>query len=163
MPSFIHINAYSGESRRVDYATEDQLLDFANKVRKAGGGDPIEGFFPAKPSSSTSCLIAKALNFGCSVDVDDNNEVTDRETWAMYLEGTDQLEVDARVRKIAKATGTKILTKDYDDFYDEVPNEDAPDEVAYGILLPARIGNTALAFDHAKSGWILKYRESANS
>lgn len=49
-------------------ATADELMDFVNKIREAGGADVITAFFPSEPFSPKLCLIARALNFDCAVD-----------------------------------------------------------------------------------------------
>lgn len=50
-----------------EMATEQEVLEFCNAVRKAGGGSAIQGLFPSIPQKTTQCLIAKGLNFGCAV------------------------------------------------------------------------------------------------
>lgn len=47
--------------------SEQEVLDICNKVREAGGANPLEGLMPARPNVPDSCLIAKALNFECRV------------------------------------------------------------------------------------------------
>ena len=49
--------------KSVEYATEAQVLEFAQKLRAAGNGDPIDALFPSTPSVGNACLIANALNF----------------------------------------------------------------------------------------------------
>lgn len=149
MPTFVHTNVY-GEKHRLTYATEEELLAFANKVREAGGGNPIGGFFPAEPGVANACLIAQALNFECEV------QGYEKGLWIMEVHGRDEAQIDKIVRNIAKATGCRVLTWEGDEVLaDDVDEEDR----AYAVILPRRIGNTALAFDHAARGWISKYRK----
>lgn len=49
-------------------ASEQEVIDFANKVREAGGGDLIEALMPSYPSDPNTCLIANALNFECKIN-----------------------------------------------------------------------------------------------
>lgn len=48
-------------------ASLQELLDFANKVRAAGGGNLLDALMPATPLDPQKCLIAKNLNFNCEV------------------------------------------------------------------------------------------------
>lgn len=48
-------------------ATYEETLAFANAVREAGGGNPLDALMPAVPSDPHKCLIAKNLNFNCGV------------------------------------------------------------------------------------------------
>jgi hypothetical protein len=45
-------------------ASETDVLDFANAVRRAGGGNIIGALTPSTPGESDACLIANAHNFG---------------------------------------------------------------------------------------------------
>jgi hypothetical protein len=105
------------------YATLDELKDFANKVRAAGGGNPIDALIPAVPEDQNTCLIAKNLNFNCRVLPEGND-------WIMWLEG-DEITRD----KIAKALRLKAI------------NDNDFGTACYGVILPARIGRIAEAFD----------------
>lgn len=49
-------------------ASLGELLDFANRVREAGGGATLHALMPARPADPKLCLIARNLNFDCSVD-----------------------------------------------------------------------------------------------
>lgn len=51
----------------MERATLEELKEFANKVREAGGGNPIDALMPAIPTDTSECLIAKNLNFNCTV------------------------------------------------------------------------------------------------
>ncbi len=48
-------------------ASFEELLEFANKVRVAGGGKVIEALMPAIPRNPHACLVAKNLNFNCKI------------------------------------------------------------------------------------------------
>lgn len=48
-------------------ASLEDLLEFANKVREAGGGNPLEALIPSIPHDTKKCLIARNLNFNCDV------------------------------------------------------------------------------------------------
>lgn len=136
MPTFTDNNHY-----KHTYATEAELLDFANKVREAGGGNPIEALFPSTVGNSSACLIANALNFDCQVDA------VHEDVWTMTIaDGPNEAERHRRIRAIAEATGCKIWYVSADD--------------PAGIFLPPKIGNAAHAFDIAKRGWVTKYRDS---
>ena len=143
MPSF---TKYGLEYK---YATEQEVLDFANKVREAGGGEVIDELLPAYAGAPNQCLIAKALNFDCSVYPTGNidgvyptGNIDDPATsfWIM--------DVDSEVAdKIADATGCEVHYRG-DDYS--------------SLKLPELIGNAAHAFDCAKEAdaWVVKYREA---
>lgn len=122
-------------------ATIEEVKEFANKVRQAGGANPLDALMPAIPEDPSACLIARNLNFSCQVDgahIDDWEEVEhpEVENWVNY--GSDdrwQMTVDDP--KIAKRIGEKL-------------NLPYIDDSLYGrVLLPVEIGNVALAFDSA--------------
>ncbi len=64
-------------------ASFEEVLDFCNRVREAGGGDPIDALMPAIPRNSNACLLARNLNFDCSVRHLGN------ENWVMYVNDPD--------------------------------------------------------------------------
>lgn len=128
---------------RIEYATEDELLDFANKIRAAGGANALDALLPSDPQKPDSCLIATSLNFGChvvasgevfggSLDVEGRDEYA----WAMRLPSCFSVEES---ETLASAVGCE-----YDSFYRK-------------LILPRHIGNAARAFDLGK-GWTRKYR-----
>lgn len=107
-----------GKTRPV--ATHIELLEFVNRGRKAGAANLLPELLPSDPGNSSQCLIANALNFGCSVDGHGDN-------WWMQLPvgmGTD------RVDAIAEALGCERV-----------------DGCIHRLRLPKHIGNAALAFD----------------
>lgn len=129
---------YVKKPAKVEYATEEELLEFANKVRKAGGANALDALMPSDVGIPESCLIANALNFDCRVEgVEDCQDGS--HLWGMFPDVPDGL-VWELARKLAEETGCRLT-----------PAED-------GIILPARIGNAADAFDNASRGWVTKYR-----
>lgn len=114
-------------------ASLEELLEFANAVREAGGGNPLDALMPAVPGNPNQCLIAKNLNFNCEVD---GLKRTDRErleeaghtdfgSWAMRLEDKD---IRDRI-----AQRLNLISLD---------NEDG-----YLIVLPSEIGQVAEDYD----------------
>lgn len=112
-------------------ATFDEVLEFANAVRAAGGGAVLDALMPATPDDAHQCLIAKNLNFNCRVDGDVSSG-----HWNMYFED------DVTLRdRIADALG--LEKGDDRDEYDTVYD--------YYVKLPAEIGQVAADFDSAGS------------
>lgn len=111
-------------------ATEEELLEFCNKVRQAGGANVLEALLPSVQQSSYSCLIANALNFGCSVSPYMNG------IWLMRFPEN----ISASQRKaISEATGLDVR-----------PGVGK----SWVMELPEHIGNAAKAFD-----WGLAFTE----
>lgn len=114
-------------------ATLDELLEFCNKVREAGGGDVLNELLPGVPYLDNACLIARNLNFSCRVsggfmrNISWRAQYDDHEMkWFMFVS-------DSEVRrKIADALDLPI-----DETLSRMP----------GILLPKEIGRAAAAFD----------------
>jgi hypothetical protein len=113
-----------------EVATEEELLEFANKVRKAGGADVIEALLPSLKGAQSKCLIANALNFSCRVHGYDRwsrwEDGSKEYRWCMEL--PENMDVE-RAEKIASEVGLE-----YDEEYHCFP-------------LPRHIGNAAYAFD----------------
>jgi hypothetical protein len=105
-------------------ASIDELLDFANEVRVAGGGEVINELLMSEPTQPNNCLIANALNFDCEV----SDNLGD---WAMITDS----EI---VEKISSATGLNIIgwSEDYEAYEEEI-----------GVELPKHIEYVARAFD----------------
>lgn len=100
-----------------DRATLPELIEFANQIREAGGGNPLFALMPAVPQDASQCLIAKNLNFNCRVSGYQGR-------WAMW---TDEATAD----RIADAMGLErvyVLTE-------------------HGVILPEAIGQVATDFD----------------
>lgn len=126
-------------------ATEQELLDFANAIRKAGGANVIEALLPSKTSDPKSCLIANALNFNCYVDSlsladtklfasgQSRLFASGQSRWFMYLSENMSIE---RARDIAKAV-PGIRLRHIDDGFG----------TSLAFSLPEHIGNAAAAFD----------------
>lgn len=106
-------------------AEVSEVIEFANKVREAGGGDVISGLLPSIPETPNSCLIANALNFDCSVNGDGIDENGDS-IWYMVTED------ESIQEKIAEKLGldTHLVSG-----------------VHKSIRLPVEIGLVAEAFD----------------
>lgn len=101
-------------------ATLKELKEFADKVREAGGGNPLDALMPSVPGDSQQCLIAKNLNFNCHVDAEGPNG-----QWVMGIED------EETVTAIAKKLELAIYSDDY----------------TYGVILPPEIGEVAATFD----------------
>lgn len=111
-------------------ASFEELFEFANAVRAAGGGNPIDALMPAVPEVSTQCLIAKNLNFNCVVQGDsdgwfmavDDVEIRDRIADALGLEKLDGIdgEGDLNGEAICYDIGVRLpgpiaqIAKDFD-------------------------------------------------
>lgn len=105
-------------------ADVDEVIDFANKIRKAGGGNLIDELIPSTPEDTKSCLIANALNFHCKVEPN-WNQYTGQNEWVMIIEDHD--------------TGINIAETLDLEYFDT-------DNIVV-ITLPTRIGLVAEAFD----------------
>lgn len=114
-------------------ASIDELLDFANEIRKAGGGELIDELLLSKPKDSNNCLIANALNFDCEV------ESCDDDNWAMFTDS------DLSIT-IADKVGLKKCFRQ-DEIWDEEYGEFIEKEICAGVILPDNIKKVALAFD----------------
>jgi hypothetical protein len=110
----------------------DEVIEFANKLREAGGGEVINELMLSKPQDSDSCLIANALNFSSFVN-------DDYGVWAMHPQDSFITE------KICDSTGLpKVFGGDYD-------NE------LVGVELPHKIALVAMAFDTYRDVELEKY------
>ena len=115
-------------------ATEEELLEFVNKARAAGGADILEALLPSKPEIASQCLIANGLNFGCTVSpinrpADLENDDEYRFVWGMTLPPNIS---EDQIDSIAEALGLGRASR--------------PSGRTLGPL-PAHIGNAADAFD----------------
>lgn len=141
MPYNMWLNVYgtrTSEKQLVPVATEAELLEFANKVRKAGGAEVIPALLPSLPCDPVACLIANALNFGCEVD---GTSVLPAEhgggLWMMQFLGGTHKECLTRRNAVAKALNLELYGDDEADWP--------------AVLLPEHIGNAALAFDQYRA------------
>lgn len=128
-------------------ATEEELIEFVNKGRAAGGADILSALIPSVPEEADICLIANALNFSCQVQCppDAGGLVCEdgyRYRWAMLFSSS----MHHKTRQtIADAYGLKVQSNGS----------------LFWIELPAHIGNAADAFDEglAFQEFIKDYRE----
>lgn len=153
MPEIETMELYSsGEPLRLYCATEEALLEFANKLRKAGAADPLESLLPSYQGNSEACLIANALNFKSEIRPDlfarksVNTQNIDGNQWAMLLP---ENMTEERIRHIAEQVECEVVRLEGARF----------EQAIYGlrglagrlvIALPWEIGNAASAFDY---GW----------
>lgn len=118
--------------RRIKAANRSALLEFANKVREAGGGTPLAALMPALPANAHQCLIARSLNFSCAVRPEPayprERFPSGAERWIM------DVEPEEKAVEIAKGAGLDLR-------YNEPLGR-------LVLLLPEEIGNAAHAFDH---------------
>lgn len=137
----------------IELASVEELKDYCNKVREAGGGNPLDALLPAIPQEANECLIALNLNFSCEVDGVPKHEagfyygsLTGLEIWNEYSEQLGYPELADSVwhmqlydENIAKKIATNL----------ELPIVEPKDDNAgpWRILLPARIGLIAQSFD----------------
>ncbi len=133
-----------------DRATLEELFEFANGVREAGGGNPLDALLPAIPQDPNECLIALNMNFSCTVmgppeeaysegkhypeaGYDEHDSI-----WTMEV---DDKEIAAKIEKFIGLGFVKINKDAREDEWTEII-----DPVNF-IVLPARIGAVAQAFD----------------
>lgn len=115
-------------------ASLEDTLEFCNKIRKAGGANPIDALMPATPEDPDECLIARNLNFSCVVN--GSYAFGDELSWVMGIQDT----------SVAKEISTKLgLEYKYNGDYWE-------------IKLPEGIGAVAEAFDD----WLVIVKNVSN-
>lgn len=121
-------------------ATLEQTLDFCNAVREAGGAAAIHALMPSEPQAASACLIARNLNFGCTVDTitSDDDDVNGR--WAMSIDDLD----------VAERVAEKLNLTLWDEYEDRV--YEAGHSASATLLLPHRIGQVAYDFDQWTNG-----------
>lgn len=128
-------------------ASMKELHAFANRVREAGGGNPIDALMPAVPKDSTQCLIAKNLNFNCVVagwGINAQDEAKGIE-WSMTVED------ESTAQKIADAIDSEVREVWSVDEWDAFRDSDFDEPAGYAIPLPAEIGQIAADFDYAQT------------
>lgn len=135
-------------------ASNDEILEFCNKVREAGGGKPLDALLPGIPEDSQSCLIANNLNFECTVGGPAGEAVTPEDqrilNRAAAYAGWFMSVSDKEVRdKIAESLGLEKV--DTHEPYEE------GDDMWYSVLLPKKIGNVAANFDQANEEFFSEY------
>lgn len=122
-------------------ATERELLQFCQVVRKIGGGEIIQELLPGVPGNAEKCLIAKNLNFECKVaprfNLDDGDSVNFNPAEKRFRAQDWVMHAPADVlAKIASELGLELVPQ-------KVPFGD----VGIALVLPRYIGNSASAFD----------------
>lgn len=98
----------------------DELLAFCNRVRAAGGAKQLDALLPGDRGNPDSCLIARNLNFACSVTPMPNAT----HLWRMHSS-------DPRLELVAKALDIEIRR----------------DRTPPYIILPPDVGDSAQSFD----------------
>lgn len=130
MPQQIPFYGTSDQTKSV--ATHEELFDFCNKVRRAGGGEVLDALLPGYVGNATQCLIAKNLNFDCYVMPFYkivNGKEERQNTWCMQVKD----------HQVARAIAINLqLTVDV--------RFDGSKFVSV-LILPEEIGNAADAFD----------------
>lgn len=133
-------------SRRLSFASKEELLAYANRIRQAGGADALDALLPAKAGDAKRCLIARALNFGCTVGALTDEEYTDG-SYVWYME-TPDADTTRRLACAMRARTLWITDLDHkvsDEYPSRGPSPARGDRLV--MLLPKRIGNAAHAFD----------------
>lgn len=130
MPKFVDMN---GE--KIEYATEEEVLNFCNKIREVGGGEAIKSLLGGVPLAASACMIANSLNFDSTVIPIGRGK---SERWVMCCS----------VEVVNKIVDSGLC--------------DRWDNSAIHVVLPRRIGYAAYAFDE-KQGWtakLIEYKQS---
>lgn len=110
----------------IQRASLEETLEFCQKVREAGGGSALHALMPAVPTDPNACLIARNLNFDCSV------ACFEGAAWEMAVS-------DREIqKKIAEALDLK---------FNEASIEDDNGDEVWLITLPPEIGKVASDFD----------------
>ncbi len=103
-------------------ASLEELLEFVNHVRVAGGASPVDNLMPGVPHDATRCLIAANMPFDCIV-----TQCGDGRTgWRMFVSDS------ALAHEIGNALGCVVR---------ETPS------LKPFVVLPKEIGALASAFD----------------
>ncbi len=100
-------------------ASPEEVLEFCNRVRAAGGADPLPALLPGDPNNPNTCLVARNLNFDCRILPKEFLS----STWKMYVNDA------ALAKRIANAL--------------DLEHEDN------AVTLPPKIGQVARDFDRA--------------
>lgn len=136
------------EKRQVPVATESELLEFANRVRDAGGAGIIEALLPSKPGIAEQCLLANALNFDCVVRGPSSRSVMQHEdgsyVWVMVPQRGNRRSSNLLAEELARELDLEIT---WDTTDGSKPTIADPGLYTCEIVLPKHIGNAAAAFD----------------
>lgn len=158
MPRQLEVAGY-----KLPVATEDELLEFANKLRQAGNASLLDSLLPSVKNDQRHCLIARNLNFDSVVvpELSVDGYADDSDVWAMApalnhrlkrkdTQIADIKRANEQVRALAKAARLKTITVP-ETVYDKTveigvyPEIEIVDRIK--IKLPKHIGNAAAAFD----------------
>lgn len=130
---------------QVPVATKDELLNFANALRAAGGAGLLTDLPISTPTDADACLIANSLNFSSEVDADGDH-------WHMKV--VEPKFTKDEVVAITKVIGTGeplIFSAHFEEFVPlhewEADIGDPIDMQEISWILPEHIGNAADAFD----------------
>lgn len=149
-----------------EVATIEEVTEFCNKVRVAGGANAIDSLMPGIPANSNSCLIAKNLNFNCEVEQDLNNwdgqfdklgYDEEESVWTMTIRGSNAVDIGKKIEKNVE----DIVLYSYEEHeYGGCEYKEAV------LVIPAKIGRVANAFDEwvknpSENSWLEPYIESA--
>ena len=113
-------------------ASPEELLEFINKVREAGGSYPLEALMPGVPLDGTNCLLARNLDFNCAVY--NTNTEQDQVIWCMWF-GNEALR--DRIAEKLNLGKTNL-------------SQGSLDNIIFGVILPPEIGLVAEYFDQHK-------------
>lgn len=139
-----------------EVADNEELLNFANQVREAGGAGILDALIPSYPQESEACLIAKALNFDCSIN--DDLELWSKDEEYSVLFGTKHLtssiseDLGYNFREsvwsmhITIPSGSEVRDKAHN-IASKLNLPYSEEDYLVEILLPARIARAAVAFD----------------
>jgi hypothetical protein len=99
----------------VEHATAEEIIEFVNKARAAGGADVLDALLPSHKGNAYNCLIANALNFSCAVDGaftensrGDRPATADEIHWGMFLPSNMD---EKRARTIASALDCPLVVR----------------------------------------------------
>jgi hypothetical protein len=123
-------------------ATEGELLQFANDLRKAGGAAPLDALLPSLTNHKRECLLANALNFSSEVDHADclATDATGEFTEALKAFNTPETESILWGMRTTVPIA-EAITKEMGLTYVSGIGDTGV------VLLPEHIGNAAYAFD----------------
>lgn len=156
MPRQLEVAGY-----KLPVATEDELLEFANKLRRAGNASLLDALLPSVQGDTHKCLIARNLNFDSMVEPEfsEKRYADGSGVWVMTptlnyrLKRKDSQVADIeraneQVRALAKAARLRTITIQ-ERVYDKTREFDWHGEEVerVKIKLPKHIGNAAAAFD----------------
>lgn len=131
----------TGSKLVVEVATGDELLAFANSVRRAAGATELSRLTCSRRNNPFECLIANAVNFSSSV-------IPRRDQYGTTLLWPSQAaqwvmtpEDSSIIQRIVDAVEDTWLVDNYDWLGGSLVTQPA-------VLLPEAIGNAAVAFDY---------------